>query len=245
MIKIITTTNSIDNATITDYQGLVSANIVIGANFFADFAASITDVFGGQSSSYQSKLDELYDKVIVKIKQKAAYLNADAIVGFKIDFDEISGKGKSMFMVTAIGTAVKFEYNNKITLTEINKEPHSENIATQKETDSIKDQDVTDDNLDDVEQLVICAIKDNRPMDARYLLMSKKGCSLTAACKRIEEVEKKIDQTISQDYIDNMVLGAIMSGDIAEAREILITKHNMDLETANIYIDKIKTDAEI
>ncbi|MFI3332684.1 MAG: YbjQ family protein [Rikenellaceae bacterium] len=111
MAKIITTTNNIDNATITEYMGLVSANIVIGANMFSDFAASFTDIFGGQSSSYQNKLDELYEKVIIKIQQNAVAQDADAIVGIKIDFDEIAGKGKSMFMITAVGTAVKFRYN--------------------------------------------------------------------------------------------------------------------------------------
>ena len=37
---------------------------------------------------------------------RAKALGANAVVGLKIEFDEISGKGKSMFMVTAYGTAV-------------------------------------------------------------------------------------------------------------------------------------------
>ena len=36
---------------------------------------------------------------------------ADAIVGFSIAFNEISGKGKQMFMATATGTAVKLGHN--------------------------------------------------------------------------------------------------------------------------------------
>lgn len=43
---IITTTNNIENYSIKRYLGVVNANIVIGANFFSDFAASLTDVFG-------------------------------------------------------------------------------------------------------------------------------------------------------------------------------------------------------
>ncbi len=109
MIKIITTTNNIDNAVITQYLGLVSSNIVVGTNFFSDFAASIKDIIGGQSSSYQRNLDEMYEKAISAIQQKALDLKADAIVGVKLDVSEISGNGKSMFMVTAVGTAVKFE----------------------------------------------------------------------------------------------------------------------------------------
>ena len=45
------------------------------------------------------------------MKNKAIRIGANAIVGFKVDFDEISGKDKSMFMVSASGTACKIEYN--------------------------------------------------------------------------------------------------------------------------------------
>ncbi|MFI3295011.1 MAG: YbjQ family protein [Rikenellaceae bacterium] len=109
MIKIITTTGSIDNATITQYLGVVSSNIVIGTNMFSDFSASIRDIIGGQSKSYQKNLDQMYEKAMEDLKQKAEALQANAIVGLKVDVGEISGDKKSMFMVTAIGTAVKYE----------------------------------------------------------------------------------------------------------------------------------------
>ena len=44
---------------------------------------------------------------MIEIEQKAASIGADAVVGLKMDFNEISGKGKTMFMVSAVGTAVK------------------------------------------------------------------------------------------------------------------------------------------
>ena len=44
---------------------------------------------------------------IKQVEREAQRLGADAIVGLKIDFGEISGKEKSMFMVSAVGTAVK------------------------------------------------------------------------------------------------------------------------------------------
>ena len=52
---LVTTTPILDGIKITDYLGVVNANIVIGANFFSDFAASLTDFFGGRSGSYQNK----------------------------------------------------------------------------------------------------------------------------------------------------------------------------------------------
>lgn len=105
----ITTTNNIENHTIKRYLGIINANVVIGANFFSDFAASLTDVFGGRSGTYQNKLSLIYNEVMTELEGKANTMNADAVLGLHIDFDEVSGGGKSMFMVSASGTAVLLE----------------------------------------------------------------------------------------------------------------------------------------
>lgn len=102
---ILTTTHIIPNYEVVESRGLVFANVVLGANFFSDFAASLTDTFGGTSGTYQSKLSTIYDQVIKKIESEASQKKCNAIIGLKIDFDELSGKQKSMFMVNATGTA--------------------------------------------------------------------------------------------------------------------------------------------
>lgn len=109
---IISTTNSIEGSSIIKYHGLVSANIVLGTNIFSDFAASINDFFGGFSETYQNKLQISYNEAISLLSKKALKIGANGIVGLHIDFDEISGKGKSMFMVSVLGTAVQIESNN-------------------------------------------------------------------------------------------------------------------------------------
>ena len=109
---IVTTTNNIEGATILKYMDLVAANVVVGTHFFSDFAASFTDLFGGYSNTYQRKLDNIYEIAIDGLKKKAQYISADAVIGMKIDFSEISGKGKSMFMVSAVGMAVKLKYED-------------------------------------------------------------------------------------------------------------------------------------
>ena len=106
---IVTTTNSIEGYTIRKYLGVVNANVVIGTNLFSDIAASLTDVFGGRSGSYKSKLTTIYDEVMKELTGKAESYHADAIVGLHVDFDEVSGGGKSMFMVSASGTAITLE----------------------------------------------------------------------------------------------------------------------------------------
>ena len=107
---LISTTNIIENAEILEYKGIVSSSIVTGAGFFSDLAAGFTDFFGGRSESYQNQMYIIYQEALDDISLKASRTGANAIIGFHIDFDNISGKGMSMFMVNVIGTAVKVGY---------------------------------------------------------------------------------------------------------------------------------------
>ena len=127
---ILTTTASIPNYEVIESKGLVFANVVLGTNFFSDFAASFTDTFGGTSDTYQGKLDKIYGEVIEKLKNKALDLGCNAIIGFKIDFDEISGKGVSMFMVNAVGTACKAKPTMAV------KQVHNNNYLDEEEMES-------------------------------------------------------------------------------------------------------------
>lgn len=106
---IITTTNSIENAKIEKYLGVVTTNLVIGTNFFSDFKASFTDYFGGMSGTYRKQMDTLYQRAYDALSIKASALGANCVLGFKIDFDELSGKGTQMFMISVSGTAVKIK----------------------------------------------------------------------------------------------------------------------------------------
>src|SRR5689334_15553241 len=106
---LITTTSSIDGAKVNSYKGIVSARVVTGTDLFTDFFASVSDVFGGRSGAYQKQLKSIYDEVIDLLSDDATKMGANVILGLKIDHDEISGKGKQMFMVTATGTAVKID----------------------------------------------------------------------------------------------------------------------------------------
>lgn len=106
---LVITTSSVDGLKIKRYLKPVSAHIVAGTNLFSDFFGGLTDVFGGRSQTYQKQLTSLYNEAIERVKYAAYEIGANCIVGLSIDMDEISGKGKSMFMLTAIGTAVVLE----------------------------------------------------------------------------------------------------------------------------------------
>ena len=106
---LVTTTNSLEGLKIKQYFKPISAHVVAGTNFFSDFFASFSDVFGGRSKTYQRQLSSIYAEAIEVLKQSAVEIGANAVIGLKVDLDEISGKGKSMFMITATGTAVIVE----------------------------------------------------------------------------------------------------------------------------------------
>jgi uncharacterized protein YbjQ (UPF0145 family) len=106
---LVVTTSSVDGLKVKQYLKPVSAHIVAGTNLFSDFFASFSDVFGGRSGTYQKQLTSLYNEAIERVKYAAYEIGANCILGLKIDMDEISGKGKSMFMLTAVGTAVILE----------------------------------------------------------------------------------------------------------------------------------------
>lgn len=101
---IITTTPHIEGKRITQYKGIVFGEVISGVNFIKDFAAGLTNFFGGRSMSYEGELVEARENALREMQQKAAALGANAVVGVNIDY-EVLGQG-NMLMVTACGTAV-------------------------------------------------------------------------------------------------------------------------------------------
>lgn len=106
---IITKTNNIEGCTILKYIDSIYANILIRTNILTDIVAGMSDMFSTDSIYYKDKLEKIYIKVKKELQEKAKALGANAIIGFAVDFDEISGGGKSMLMISASGTACIIE----------------------------------------------------------------------------------------------------------------------------------------
>ena len=102
------TTNNIEGRRITAYYGIVSGETIIGANIFRDFFASIRDIVGGRSGSYEKVLREAKETALQEMSQQAAALGANAVIAIDLDYETVGGEG-SMLMVTAAGTAVRYE----------------------------------------------------------------------------------------------------------------------------------------
>jgi|SRR5690554_8139390 len=105
---IITTTNSIEGKQIVAYHGIVSGETIIGANIVRDFFASITDVIGGRSGSYEKVLREAKEIALEEMSEQARKMGANAILAVDLDYETIGNNG-SMLMVSASGTAVSVE----------------------------------------------------------------------------------------------------------------------------------------
>ena len=102
----LSTTNTIEGKPVNDYLGIVTGETIIGANIFKDFFASIRDIVGGRSGSYERVLREAKDTALKEMKEEAIKLNANAVIGIDLDYETV-GKNGGMLMVTASGTAVK------------------------------------------------------------------------------------------------------------------------------------------
>ena len=103
----LSTTNIIEGKPANDYLGIVTGETIIGANIFKDLFASIRDIVGGRSGSYEKVLREAKDTALKEMEEAAIRLGADAVVGIDLDYETVGANG-GMLMVTASGTAIKF-----------------------------------------------------------------------------------------------------------------------------------------
>ncbi len=100
-----TTTPTIEGKIVKEYKGIVFGEVISGVNFVKDFAAGLTDFFGGRSKSYEGELIQARENAITEMEERARQIGANAVVGVDIDY-EVLGQGGNMLMVTASGTAV-------------------------------------------------------------------------------------------------------------------------------------------
>lgn len=102
---LMTTTPTIEGHPIKEYKGVVTGEAIIGANVVRDFLASIRDLVGGRSGSYEEVLHEGKETALAEMAGNAQRLGANAVVGIDLDYETVGDSG-SMIMVAASGTAV-------------------------------------------------------------------------------------------------------------------------------------------
>lgn len=105
---IVSTTNEIPNRKIDGIIDIVGSEAAVGLNIFKDIAANVRDFFGGRSRTVQLALKDARTACLIELRLAAAKLGADAIIGIKFDFSELStGSGGGILFVAATGTAVR------------------------------------------------------------------------------------------------------------------------------------------
>ena len=102
----VSTTPTLEGQPIQQYLGIVTGEVIVGANLFRDLFANIRDIVGGRSGSYERILKEARDEAIAELQAEAASKGANAVVAIDLDYEVVGDTG-SMLMVSASGTAVK------------------------------------------------------------------------------------------------------------------------------------------
>ncbi|WP_271439508.1 heavy metal-binding domain-containing protein [Pontixanthobacter luteolus] len=102
----VSTTPTLEGQPIQQYLGIVTGEVIVGANLFRDLFANIRDIVGGRSGSYERILSDARRQAIEELQAECGALGGNAVVGVDLDYEVIGDTG-SMLMVSASGTAVK------------------------------------------------------------------------------------------------------------------------------------------
>jgi uncharacterized protein YbjQ (UPF0145 family) len=102
---IVSTTSRLEGRPAKDYLGIVTGEVIVGANLFRDLFASVRDIVGGRAGAYEDVLQRAREQAIGEMRSRAAALGANAVVGVDLDYEVLGAKG-SMLMVSASGTAI-------------------------------------------------------------------------------------------------------------------------------------------
>ena len=102
---IVSTTAVLDNRPVKEYLGIVTGEVIVGANLFRDLFASITDIVGGRSGKYEDVLERARKEALDEMKAAAERIGCNAVIGVDLDY-QVIGRNGSMLMVSASGTAV-------------------------------------------------------------------------------------------------------------------------------------------
>ena len=105
---IITTTPTIQDKKILEYKGIVFGEVIAGVDVFKDFAAGISNFFGGRSHTYEEELMNARTQALAEMEDRARQVGANAVIGIDVDY-EVLGSDNGMLMVTVSGTAVVVE----------------------------------------------------------------------------------------------------------------------------------------
>ena len=102
---IMSTTSVIEGRPVSRYLGVVTGEAIIGANIFRDMFATVRDIVGGRSGTYEKALTEAREVAMAEMQARAEALGANGVIAIDVDY-EVLGQNNGMLMVAVSGTAV-------------------------------------------------------------------------------------------------------------------------------------------
>ena len=92
-------------------QELVSGSVVVASDYFKAFLAGLINLFGGRVTPFESLLDRARRESLIRMKKKAASLNATLIFNVKYETTRIAAGRMGALEVLTYGTAMIPENN--------------------------------------------------------------------------------------------------------------------------------------
>lgn len=101
------TTSTVLGENVTKHMGLVTGESLIGANLYKDMLGEVKGVVKKKQSQYEVQLGEARKIAIDSMMEKAEKLGANAIIGTRVEYNNLGGSMGNTIMVTVTGTAVQ------------------------------------------------------------------------------------------------------------------------------------------
>ena len=74
----------VEGRPVKEYLGIVTGEVIVGANIFRDLFASITDIVGGRSGKYEEVLSRARDEAISEMQQQALQRPGEALLAVQL-----------------------------------------------------------------------------------------------------------------------------------------------------------------
>jgi uncharacterized protein YbjQ (UPF0145 family) len=95
-----------EGVTATDGQ-LLTASVVVSADYFKAFVAGFRSLFGGRFRGYETLLERARREAMLRLKQQARDVGAPLVIGVRFHTTQVTGVATPAVEVMAYGTALR------------------------------------------------------------------------------------------------------------------------------------------
>lgn len=95
-----------EGVTATDGQ-LLTASVVVSADYFKTFVAGFRSLFGGRFRGYETLLERARREALLRLKQQAQAAGAPLVIGVRLHTTQVTGVATPSVEVMAYGTALR------------------------------------------------------------------------------------------------------------------------------------------